>query len=292
MGERYKESLVVFDADFLLYFATMGNKVFDSEGVPIKENGRFVYTEKTVKEVQECADSIILNMLKVVNASKYVGYLGNVECFRYDIYPEYKANRKDSPKPSHFKELKAYLRDRWGFILLDIPIEADDAVNIIKNRLKEEYHIFIVTSDKDLMKCIEGYYINPKNCELVNTEAEEAEYNFWTSMITGDTVDNIKGIPGAGVAFAKKLFAKNIWQNLWGKVQYRLAVETSYYEKFGKDDYLKEFNKNYSLLYILEEYDDLPTPEIQYVKQEDMDEFGERGASTTSSESGGREELW
>lgn len=292
MEEEYKETLVVFDADFLLFYATMGNKIYDAEGVPMKKDGRLVYTEKSFKEVCDTADSIINSLLKVVNAQRYIGFIGNAKCFRYDIYPEYKANRKDTPKPQHFKELKAYLRDTWNFILLDIPIEADDAVNIIKTRLEDQYRVYIVSNDKDLIKCTPGYFINPKDCEIFHTSIEEARHNFWVSMITGDTTDNIKGIPKCGVAYARRIFKDLNYDEKSTKRRTHFdAVFQAYEENFGKEFGVLEFNKNYKLLHILTEDDRLPTPELSYVlveakKKEDSEyreEISETGSSTKST---------
>ena len=172
-----KEVLALIDADFLLYTATMGNKVFDEEGNPVRKDNRFVYTDKTLQEVTDLADIIINTVLDKCQASKYIGYLGNSKSFRYDDYPEYKGKRRVD-KPLWFNELKEYLNKEWKFELLNNRLEADDAVNIARNLLKKDYNIFIISTDKDLIKCIPGKYINAKDCTIVRTSKEKAAEAF------------------------------------------------------------------------------------------------------------------
>lgn len=235
--------LAIIDADFILFYATVGNKVLDEFGNPKKdEKGNFVYIPKTEQEVFDSADQIISNILNFTKSTHYVGYLGNDKSFRYEIYPEYKAKRT-APKPEHFLELKKHLVSKWFFNLLS-SIEADDAVNIVRQLMDG----FIVSPDKDILKCVEGLHFNPKKMEWVDTSKYEAEKNFWTSMITGDTVDNIKGIPGSGEVFAQKLFSSV--QN--GDKLYSLVLE-AYIDKFGEFTGISEFYKNYRLLKMLDE---------------------------------------
>lgn len=253
-----KELLVIFDGDFILYFATHGNKVLDKYGNPIRENNKFVYTDKTLQEVYKACDDIIINVFIKTNINDYIGFLGGKKCFRYDIYPEYKANRKNLVKPKFWQECKDYLIERWNFKICD-SIEADDAVNITRNRLKDTHNSIIVTTDKDLIKCIEGTYLDGKTFDVYYTSHNVAEYNFWRSMITGDSTDNIKGLPKCGKVYAEKL--------LNDSKDYRQSVYDAYYIKECND-----FDLNYNLLKILDDKEDFEVPEIQkYCKEIDKE---------------------
>lgn len=257
--------IAIFDADFILYSATGGNKVLDSFGVPIKENGRFVYTDKTQEEVEASCDFIIEQTLDAIGTTSYIGFLGNSKSFRYDVDPNYKANRKDFCKPIHFKECKDYLVKKWGFTLLNNRLEADDAVNISRNLLKDEYECIIVSPDKDLIKCIEGIYFNPRTLQIVKTGAKEAYINFWTSMICGDTTDNIKGIEGCGPAFAKKLF-KDVWMDDISSCLEEDLVYKAYCTKYGLKEGRLQFAKNLALLKIVEYTEGFELPPILQYK--------------------------
>lgn len=257
------DSLLLFDADFMLYYATMGNKVFDLEGNPLRKDNKFVYTEKTLEEVYRSCDDIIINIFNKSNIYKYIGFLGGKKCFRYDIYPEYKANRKNLVKPIFLQECKNYLIERWGFETCDY-IEADDAVNITRNELKN-YNSIIVTSDKDLIKCIEGTYINPKDLDIYYTSKNVADYNFWSSMIIGDTADNIKGLPKCGIKFAEKL--------LKNSKDYKQSVFDTYIEKYDNQG---EYELQYNLLKILDYKEDFIIPVVKdfiIERERELDEW-------------------
>lgn len=259
-----KKNLVLFDADFLLYYATMGNKVLDEAGLPIKENGKFVYTERSLEEVYYAADTIIQMILDKATASLYCGYLGNSKSFRHKIDTEYKANRKDMVKPKYFQELKDYLVSKWSFVLLDNGLEADDAVSIVRNRNKDTYNIFIATPDKDLIKCKAGKYINPKDFSIIRTSKDKAWEAFWTSMIVGDPSDNIKGIPRAGKKFAEKLFKGKKPED------YRELVRQAYITKYGLQQGNEECLKSFKLLAILNDYQHDFNDDIIEIKKEEL----------------------
>lgn len=256
--DMHKKTLVLFDADFILFTATMGNKCLDEDNNPIRVDGKFTYTDRTEEEVYNCADSIIKTILDLTNADLYIGYLGNCKSFRYNTYPEYKANRKDLIKPQFFNELKTYLVNKWNFILTENSLEADDAVNIVRNNFKNEFDCIIVSSDKDLIKSIEGTYVNARTFEIVNTTKLEAEKFFWKSMITGDAIDNIKGIPGKGEVFANKVI------KLAEEKHTSLSMEVldRYIRHFEEADGIDEFYKNYKCLHILDNFSNFVLPAL------------------------------
>lgn len=259
-----KELLTIIDGDFLLFFATMGNKVLDSEGNPLRENNKFVYTPRTEEEVYDSASSIMYSILNMTNADKYIGYLGGAtKSFRYNTFPEYKINRIDLVKPNFYWELKKYLINTWNFIETQDGLEADDAVNIVRNNFKNDYNCTIVSNDKDLIKSIEGKYLNPRNMEIVEVSKEEAEVYFWKSMIIGDVIDGIKGIPGRGEVFANKIV--NAVEELHTTLP--MEILNQYIKHFGEYKGIEEFHKNYKCLYILDKFDNFVIPDLISWKQ-------------------------
>lgn len=252
---KNKKVLTLFDADFILFTATMGNKCLDEEGNPIRIDNKFTYIDKTEEEVYSCADSIIATILELTSADYYIGYLGDCKSFRYESNPEYKANRKNLVKPLFFNELKKYLNSKWNFQYTVQGLEADDAVNIVRNNFKNDLNCIIVSSDKDLIKCIEGKYINSRNLEYLETSLEEAKDNFWRSMICGDRIDNILGLPGRGDKFVDKLFELN--------EDKRLLVFGSYLTHFdNEEEAIENFYKNYKCLKILDNFSNFALPEL------------------------------
>lgn len=140
---------------------------------------------------------------------------------RLEIFPEYKANRDETPDaikiavPYIQKILKAMhipVIEKPGF-------EADDIIGTLaKQAEKQGYQTFMVTPDKDFAQLVsENIFIyRPARmgngieiwgvkevCEKFEIEHPEQVIDFLGMM--GDSVDNIPGFPGVGEKTAKKL---------------------------------------------------------------------------------------
>lgn len=61
--------------------------------------------------------------------------------FRYSVYPEYKANRREAYRPKWEKEVKQYMVDVWNAHYTD-GIEADDMLGIRQCQLRKEAGLF------------------------------------------------------------------------------------------------------------------------------------------------------
>lgn len=253
------KNLTIFDADFLLWSATHGNKVLDSDGNPIRENNKFVYTDKSLEECFKASDDIIINILDKLSTDYFCGFLGASKSFRMDIYPDYKANRKNLVKPVYIREVKDYLYSAWKFTPSIEGLEADDAVNITKNNLKDDFNITVVSSDKDLTKCIKGTYLNPRDLSMIETSEKDARIFFWKSMIVGDFIDNIKGIPGKGEVYANNLVSFCEEHH----TDYPMEVLDRYIKHFGEEEGIEEFRKNYKCLKILDKFRTFESPTLQ-----------------------------
>ena len=153
----------------------------------------------------------------------------------------YKGNRKDVPKPKYLQAVREYLVYAWGAEIVD-GREADDALGCMQYAAKDK-STCIVTVDKDL-DGVPGWHYNPVKDVHYYVTLEEANYFFYTQLLTGDRVDNIKGLEGVGPKKAEKLLA-----NLTTPVQLYNACRAAYTGKYGADGdkYLEE---NAHLLYI------------------------------------------
>lgn len=239
--------LALIDADFFLYYCTH-NKKDDSGEIQ----------EKTFEEVCEEADVFLAKILTAVNTDEYIAAFTAGKSFRYSVYPDYKGNRKGFEKPKFFQELKEWLLKNKGFTF-EMNLEADDYVSILKRdpsfySEKEDQKI-LVSNDKDVLM-LQGMHYNPVKGHFIITFDGDSEQYFWKSMITGDTADNIKGIPGKGVKFADKLL-DHLEIN-----QYPSDVLRAYVDHFGVHEGTEEFYKNYKCLKILDK-GDFKRPEIQ-----------------------------
>jgi 5'-3' exonuclease len=223
----------IIDADSILFAICVDKKQDDYQ---IAHFG--AQTERTLNDVIEEFNTYFLRILMDSGCLQYVAFL-TAGSHRYSFYPEYKANRKKLEKPRFLKELTAYAIETLGFCRVD-GYEADDLVNMCKEQLGD--NTLIVHTDKDLDQ-IPGNHFNYKKPEFYDVSEDTAQLNLWTQVITGDSIDNIKGIPGKGSAFAAKVFKQD--------EPYRNLVLLSYILEFGEYKGIEEFTKNYKLIKLL-----------------------------------------
>lgn len=145
-------------------------------------------------------------LLARLNNPQYQLYLTGQGNFRYDIYPEYKANRKDQVKPTHLQAVKEFAIKEYKAVISE-GCEADDLCGIDQyqsNLLGEE--TLLVHTDKDL-DMIPGNHFNPELWREGICIREERRYivspndairHFYWQMLVGDPTDNIKGARGIG----------------------------------------------------------------------------------------------
>ncbi len=226
--DRTKVALI--DADFLMYYVCPNKKGEEP---------------KTKEQCTALVDKFLKTIFVLTKSTHYLLFLTVGRCFRYKIDPEYKGNRKKLEKPPHFDYVKEYLITKYQAKYL-IDLEADDLVVCYRKLIPNS---FIVSPDKDILKCIDGEHYNPKENKFVTTSFEDSIIAFWKSMIIGDTADNIKGIPGKGEKAAEEIFKD---------IKFPPArILKNYIEHFGVDSGIEEFYKNYKLLKILESYEGL-----------------------------------
>lgn len=259
--------IALIDADFIIYYTASGKKVLGENGEYKREEGRLVYEDKTWEEVRSDIDNLITVILRRLKVKWYIGALTEGKCFRYDIYPEYKGNRKKLVKPKWFSEAKQYLFEKWKF-MAEPYLEADDIVNIYKKRLSDKYRCIIVSPDKDILS-LEGTHFDPKHMKFVDTTKEEAIYKFWTDMIVGQPSDFVKGVEGLGEVYTKKLFGDST-----ATLTYPQLVLDTYINKYGEYNGILRFYESYRCLKILDEDFKLlnDTELIEYIKEEVKEE--------------------
>lgn len=145
-------------------------------------------------------------ILTHTNCSSYKVFVSGGSNFRYELYPEYKANRT-ADDPIHRKACHQFLLDEWKGEETD-GYEADDALGCFQRE-----DTIICSLDKDL-RMIPGKHfsweISRKGVIIREPEFVEVSYmdgikHFYKQLIIGDTSDNIFGVKGLGKAKAAKL---------------------------------------------------------------------------------------
>lgn len=138
--------------------------------------------------------------------------------YRNEIYPAYKANRE--PAPEELKRQFAWARDVAESLGLkcfaDPRFEADDLIGTLAAHWRERGHpVCVVSGDKDLVQVIrEGdqWWDFARNRKLGRRHVHK-QFGIWPEQmadylaLTGDTVDNIPGIPGVGPKTASALLS-------------------------------------------------------------------------------------
>ncbi len=122
--------------------------------------------------------------------------------FRFAINPDYKANRKNVVKPVHFNALRRHVEQHRGAIVCP-GMEADDMLCIRAHELGMD-EVVIVSVDKDMRQVPCWHYDYRKKGPVSKVEPVEGWMNFYTQLLVGDSVDNIKGCPKIGPAKAGK----------------------------------------------------------------------------------------
>lgn len=137
---------------------------------------------------------------------EYEGYLTGSGNFRKEIAvtEPYKGNRKQ-PRPVHYQALREYLVDTWNCYMIEGE-EADDAIGIKAYSMDVESYT-ICSIDKDL-DMIRGQHYNFVKDVFYDVTEEEAIFNFYKQILTGDRVDNIIGLKGIGEVKAKRILEK------------------------------------------------------------------------------------
>jgi DNA polymerase I len=179
-----KQALI--DADILLYRLAFGQK------------------DKSPEDAVAALDETIYRILERVGADYNLFYLTDSGSnFRLQVDSEYKAGRP--PKPDHYGVLKDHLVDCWCAEVC-VGIEADDALSL-ENINTDGHNSVIVSIDKDLLQ-VPGVHYNFVKDEFIEVSEYLGMYNFYTQVLVGDSVDNVKGCKGAGKKKAADLLDK------------------------------------------------------------------------------------
>ena len=173
--------------------------------------------------------------------------------FRIDFYNDYKntpSRKKSKANNPYYFELREMLLEE-GRVVPATGMEADDLVRIWAEEARAEEKQFVVASvDKDL-QCIAGHHYLIHRDELIYVDEDQADKHYWTQILTGDAVDNIRGLKGIGPKKAEKI--------LEGKTSSKArkqAVIDTYYEFYG-NDWRTEMMHTGTLIHIMRTHDDM-----------------------------------
>ncbi|MFI3282230.1 MAG: DNA polymerase I [Rikenellaceae bacterium] len=147
--------------------------------------------------------------------------------FRRTLYPEYKANRAETPEDiiASVPYVKRIVEAMNIPILEVMGYEADDVIGTLsKMGTDAGYEVFMVTPDKDYGQLVSDnckiYKQKDSTIEIIDRDAIHAKYGIDDPTLIrdilalwGDASDNIPGVPGVGEKSACKLVQQ------WGTVE-------------------------------------------------------------------------
>jgi 5'-3' exonuclease len=194
--------LLIVDADSLFYHAC-----YNPARKEVDANGNSTFKLTPEEDLNNCKynldnkiqdiNNTINNFYNITNTTYFYGGKNN---FRYQIYPEYKANRKNIEKPPFINEIIQYFKDNYN------PIEAEGCESddyVYNAYLTSNKQCVVAAIDKDVInQCCEVpiyYYQRRKDefdfirGEFINVTEKQSKHFFVFQLITGDVTDNIKG---------------------------------------------------------------------------------------------------
>lgn len=162
----------------------------------------------------------IVNMLKQMQ-KKYTTrnwvcvFDAKGKTFRDEIYPEYKANRRETPDELkvQFPYIHELIADLGIPVIIQDGVEADDVIaTIAKKYAALDYQILIATGDKDFAQIVNDKIIlvNTMTNEILDHHGVIDKFGVRPDQIIdylsliGDSVDNVPGVHKCGPKTAQK----------------------------------------------------------------------------------------
>lgn len=168
--------------------------------------------------------NMLLSLLNTFDP-RYFGVIfesrtGNV---RTEILPEIKANRTPPPEELilQIPLIEELIRDLGIPLISTDGYEADDTIAALAKRWlreQENSHVLVLSADKDLLALVSDrlYVYDPMMQKLLKPGDVKARWGVDPDQIsdllalTGDSVDNISGVPGIGPKTAATLLAPGL----------------------------------------------------------------------------------
>jgi hypothetical protein len=231
---------------------------------------RFVVEFQRIPEpVSHALHNVSLTITSIkenLGVDDYVVHLSGTTNFRNGLATirPYKGNRDKAHKPVHGPAIREYVLANHPHVV-SADEEADDVIGYMHYArfLEDPESSIICSMDKDL-NMIPGHHYNFYKKERSYVTPEQADYNFYKQLLTGDTTDNIQGCPGIGHKKAERLLA-----GLEGDPQMMFEVCQQAYDQHYKCDATAQVLENARLLWIRRKEKEIwqPPPRIEWDNQ-------------------------
>ena len=186
----------------------------------------------------------VVNMLRSLIADYDPEYMAVVfdargKTFRHEMYTEYKANRPSMPEELavQVEPLHALVR-AMGLPLLQVSgVEADDVIGTLATQASARgMHTVISTGDKDMAQLVDDHVtlVNTMSRTVLDSAGVAGKFGVQPTQIidylalTGDSSDNIPGVPKVGPKTAAK------WLTSYGSLDAVMAHADEVKGKVGE----------------------------------------------------------
>jgi DNA polymerase-1 len=185
-------TLLLIDGDIIAYKASV------SAETPVNWGDGLWTLHCWEDEVAIRIDDQITKLTDEAPVQDCIVALSDKENYRKELAPYYKANRSKTRKPMLLQWAREYMASKYNTIIYR-RLEADDVLGILGTANPDT---IIWSEDKDLLTVPAKHWIDG---EVVEISQEEADYNFFTQALVGDSTDNYKGCPSVGHKTAEKI---------------------------------------------------------------------------------------
>jgi hypothetical protein len=240
------------------------NGVEYDNAVDAKKAGGVVWSRKEDRGLEFAlmvAEQTVDTMLDNAKPRSYQMFLSGRDNFRYKVAKTvpYKSSREYLPRPKYLRKVRDFLREHYNAVVTD-GYEADDAIGMESTRLGKQG--FVCTIDKD-MDQLAGWHYDWVKDRVYRISGKEALFNLYQQVLTGDSTDDVPGLPGIGPVKARRILdgatdSNDLLRRVWD--QYRNA-DIGGGTDGGKWDY---FIEQLRLVYILRGPEDLEHVDLSF----------------------------
>lgn len=198
-----KPPTLLIDGDIVAYrAATIAEK-------PVKWGEDLWTLHASESEAIALLESQIATLRDTLGGGNVILALTDGRSFRYDIFPDYKSNRKNTRRPMLLPVLRQHLLDHFDTYLRP-RLEGDDVLGIL---LTHPHLVpgprMQVSIDKD-QRQIPGPLYNQNYRKVEEITPEEADEWFWVQALAGDPTDGYAGCPGIGAERGRQIIRERL----------------------------------------------------------------------------------
>jgi DNA polymerase-1 len=191
---------------FRAYFA-IREEMTRADGTPT--NAVFGFSSMLMKLMDDLLDQKESELIAVI-------FDAGRKTFRNDIYPEYKANRDDTPENliPQFELIRDATR---AFNVASVQMKGYEADDLIATYARmgqaQGLKVTVVSADKDLMQLVDDgiEMLDPMKQRLIGPDQVVEKFGVLPEKVidvqalAGDPSDNVPGVPGIGIKTAAQL---------------------------------------------------------------------------------------